>query len=72
MAYKKNSYSSGQCGSVAWASSCKAKGHWFNSQSGHMSGLQAESLVGAHGWGTFERKLINVSLPLFLPLFPSL
>ena len=34
------------CGSVGWASSLKPKGHQFNSQSGHMSGLQARSLVG--------------------------
>ena len=25
---------------------CKPKGHWFNSQSGHMPGLQARSPVG--------------------------
>ena len=34
------------CGSVGWASSCKAKGRQFNSWSGHMSGLQVQSLVG--------------------------
>ena len=27
---------------------CEAKGRWFNSQSGHMPGLQARSPVGAH------------------------
>ena len=28
------------CGSFGWASSCKAKGHWFDSQPGRMPGLQ--------------------------------
>ena len=34
------------CGSVGWTLSHKAKGHQFNSQSGHMRGLQVWSLVG--------------------------
>ena len=35
----KNS-SPDQCGSVGWVSSRKAKGRWFNAQSGHVPGLQ--------------------------------
>ena len=29
----------GGCGSVGWASFCKAKGHQFDSRSGHIPGL---------------------------------
>ena len=36
------------CGSVGWASSCKAEGHQFDSRSGHMPGLQVQSLGGVH------------------------
>ena len=38
--------SPGWCGSVDWASACGPKGPWLDSQSGHMPGLQARSLVG--------------------------
>ena len=38
----------GWCGSVGWASSWKAKGHWFNSKSGHMSALWVWSSVMVH------------------------
>ena len=34
------------CGSVDWVPACKSKGCWFDSQSGHMPGLQARSPVG--------------------------
>ena len=41
-----------QCGSVGWASSCKAKGRWLDSQSGHMPGLQLVLVPGqAHTTG---------------------
>ena len=33
----------GYCGAVDWALACEPKGHWFNSQLGHMPGLQAMS-----------------------------
>ena len=46
-----------QCGSVSSALSHKAKSH----QSGHMSGLRVSP-----GWSAYKRKLIGVSLPLFL------
>ena len=50
------------------ALSYKLKGCGFNSQSGHMPGLRARSLVGAHARGDRLMFLshIDVSLPLFL------
>ena len=42
---KKKANSPGWCSSVDWASVCKPKGRWFNSQSGHMPGLWARSPV---------------------------
>ena len=39
-------------GSVGWASSCKAKGHWFDFPSGHMPRLRVWSPIGAHTRGT--------------------
>ena len=56
------------CGSVGWVSSPKQKGPQFNSWSGHMPGFQARSLTG----GMQEATIDDVSLPLFLLLFPSL
>ena len=35
------------CGSVDWVLACELKGCWFNSQSGHMPGLQTRSPFGA-------------------------
>ena len=61
----------GWCGSVDWALACKPKGHWFNSQSGHMPGLQARSPVGgvreATTRGCFSPSL-SPSLPLSLKI----
>ena len=37
----------GWYGSVDWVLACKPKGHWFNSHSGHMPGLQARYPVGS-------------------------
>ena len=34
------------CGSAEWASSCKPKGHQFDSQSEYLPGVQARSQVG--------------------------
>ena len=59
-----------------WALACELKGHWFDSGSGHMPGLQVGSLHLAQ-WGRARSNQliflshITVSLPLFLPLFPS-
>lgn len=36
------------CGSIAWVSSCKSRGHWFDSQLGHMSEMVAGLVHGAH------------------------
>ena len=42
--YYKNRHSSpGGCGSVDWVQVCKLKGHQFDSQPGHMPGLQCFS-----------------------------
>ena len=66
--------SPGQCGSVGWVSYCKVRGCRFNSWSGHMPGLWAWSLVGEHARGDRLMFLshIGVSLPPFLPPFPSI
>ena len=40
------------CGSVGWASSCRAKGHQFASQSGHMPALRVQSPYWAHARGS--------------------
>ena len=63
-----------RCGSVCWVSSHKAKGRQFDSQSGHMPGLWVQSPLGACAGGSQSMFLsyISVSLPLFLPPFPSL
>ena len=45
-AKKKKRGSPGWCGSVDGVLECEAKGHWFDSQSGHMPGLWAGSPVG--------------------------
>ena len=56
------------CGSVDWVSACEAKGHWFNSQSEHMPGLQARSPVG----GLWEETTCwCFSLFPYLPLYKS-
>ena len=59
-------------GSVGWESFCGAKGRWFNSQSGHVSGLQARSPVGGRQQATnrcFSRTSVSL---LFLHPLPSL
>ena len=57
------------CGSMDGVLACKPKGHWFNSQSGHMPGLQTGSPeLGRRGvaWEATTH-WCDVSLPLFLP-----
>ena len=46
--WKSGSVSPDRCGSVGWVSSYKVKGRQFDSCSGHMPGLQVQSLVRAH------------------------
>ena len=57
------------CGSVDWVPACEPKCHWFNSQSGHMHGLQSRSPV----WGLLEAidQCISCTL-MFLSLSPFL
>ena len=43
---RKCSSSPGWCGSVDWAPAYEPKGHWFDSQAGHVPRLQARSPVG--------------------------
>ena len=43
---KKLWYSIDQCGSVFWASSCKAKSHWFDSSQGMCLGCRFSPLTG--------------------------
>ena len=57
----------GWCGSVDWAQACEPKGCWFNSQSGHMPGLQAKSPVGAAQEAT-THWCFSPSLSTFLSL----
>ena len=66
----------GWCGSVDWAPACKAKGRCFDSQSGHMPGLWARSLVGGVWEATNEcfsctsmfLSSLSSSLPLSLKI----
>ena len=57
--------SPGWCGSADWVPACEPKGGWFDSQSGHMPGLQARSLVGGRLRGNPSMYLshIDVSPP---------
>ena len=59
---------------LSWASPHKPKGCWFDSWSGHMPGLHVWSPVGVR-MGVNQLMFlchIDMSLPLFLPPFPSL
>ena len=60
---KKHFSGPGWCGSVDWAR-CKPKGHWFNSRSGHMPGLQARSPVGGM-WEATTHWCFSPSRPPF-------
>ena len=72
--FKKKFLFPGWCGSVDWVPlACEPKGCWFDSQSGHMPGLWARSLVGGMQEATdgcFSRTLMFFYL--FLPPFSSL
>ena len=59
------------CGSVDWAQVCQLKGHRFNSQSGHMPGLQARSPVRGMWEATNQCIFHELIFPIPLP-FPSL
>ena len=57
----------GWCSSVDWAWACEPKGCWFNSQSGHMPGLQARSPV-VDAWEATTHWCFFPSLSPSLPL----
>ena len=61
-----------QCGSEGWVLSYKVKGHWFDSQPGHIPGLWARSwVVGvweATNWCFSTYWCFSPSLPPYLPL----
>ena len=48
-----------QCGSVDWVLYRKAKGLWFNSQSGHMPGLGVQSPARVHARGNQSMFLLH-------------
>ena len=56
--------SPGWHGTVGWASSCEPKSPWFDSWSGHMPGLQVQSLVRACVEGN---RWVFLSLSFSLP-----
>ena len=65
--YLINHWSPGQCGSVAWASPCKAEGRRF------LSPVRAHARVAGPlpRWDMYVRQPIDVSLShVFLPLSP--
>ena len=55
-------------GSVDWVPAWEPKGHWFNSQSGHVPGLLARPPV----WGVWEATTHWCFSPSLFPPFPSL
>ena len=57
----------GWCSSVDWAWACKPKGCWFDSQLGHMPGLQTRSPVG-DTWGATTHWCFSPSPSPSLPL----
>ena len=61
-----------QCGSVGWASSCKAKGCRFDSWSGHMPGLWVQSPVGVHMTANWLMPLSRQSFSPSFSFSPSL
>ena len=68
VACKNSCVGPGWCCPVDLVLACEPKGDQFDSQSGHMPGLQAGSPVG----GMWEATTVGISLLLFLPPSPSL
>ena len=64
---KNQTSSPGWCGSVDWVLTCEPKGHGFNSQSGHMPGLQARSPEKGM-WQATTQRCFSPSLSPSLPL----
>ena len=68
---KRDVWYPGWCSSVDWAPACRPKGCQFDSQSGHMPGLQARSPVGGTQEATthwFFSPSLSPSLPLSLKI----
>ena len=66
---KNSSFCPGWRGFVDWEPACEPKGHWFNSQSGHIPGLRARSPVGGAREVTTHwcfSPCLSPSLPLYL------
>ena len=59
--------SPGWCGSEDWVPACEPRGRWFDSQSAHMSGLQARSPVEG-AWEATTHWWFSPYLSPFLPL----
>ena len=64
--------SPGQYGSVGWALSCKAKGHQFDSWSGHMRGLAVRSPSVACMRGNRSMFISHIDVSMFFSLSFSL
>ena len=63
----------GWCGTVDSAAACVLRGSQFDSRSVHMARLWIKVPAGGVGETTDQCFLhVDVSLPLFLPYFPSL
>ena len=62
-----NVNSPGWCGSVDCVPACETKGHWFDSQSGHMPGLWVRSPVGG-AWEATTHWCFSPPLSHPLPL----
>ena len=63
------------CGSVDWVPACEPKGHWLDSQSGHMPRLWARSPVGGAQEATTHWRFspsLSPSLPLSLKIKKTL
>ena len=70
---KKRSAALASVAQLVEALTSKPKGDWFNSRSGHLPGLQAQSLVSPPERHPINLLChINVPLPLSLPPLPPL
>ena len=66
--FKKVKNRPGWCGSVDWALACEPKGRWFDSQSGHMPGLQVRFPGVGRGRGNHTLMFLSLSFSLPSPL----
>ena len=64
----KSAWDLGWCGSVDWVLDCKTNGRWFDSQSGHMPGLQTRSPAGGRARGNQTLLLLSLSFSLPSPI----